>query len=203
MDPQTNSNGITKPIIKPRFPDKISPRKRQILEIAAQLFARNGYQGTSIRDIGEQAGVLGGSLYHHIKSKDALFIELHNAALNAAGDFIATAVAQEQDPWKRLEQACATLLEIQTDPDSLTLPLMNDFRSVPSDVRKSLIACRDAFEDQFRVLIDELPLPDEFDRSIYRNLLLSMLNGAGDWYKPGRMTPRELAEQVLKIFRHG
>lgn len=203
MDPQSNSNGGITPLVKPRFPDKISPRKRQILEIAAQLFARNGYLGTSIRDIGEQAGVLGGSLYHHIKSKDALFIELHNAALNAAGDFIAAAVAREQDPWKRLEQACATLLEIQTDPDSLTLPLMNDFRSVPEDVRKSLIACRDAFEEQFRALVDDLPLPDEFDRSIYRNLLLSILNGAGLWYRPGRMTPRQVAEQVVRIFRHG
>ena len=56
-------------------------RRRQIMEIAAQIFARKGYRGTSMRDIGEAAGVLGGSLYHHIKSKDALFVELHHAAL--------------------------------------------------------------------------------------------------------------------------
>ena len=50
-------------------------RREQILEIAARLFARKGYRGTSMRDIGEEAGVLGGSLYHHIRSKDELFVE--------------------------------------------------------------------------------------------------------------------------------
>ena len=64
-------------------------RRRQIMEIAAQIFARKGYRGTSMRDIGEAAGVLGGSLYHHIKSKDALFVELHHAALDAAEEQIA------------------------------------------------------------------------------------------------------------------
>ena len=66
----------------PPLPEQSGSRRREILEIAAQLFARKGYRGTSMRDIGERAGVLGGSLYHHIKSKDALFVELHNAALD-------------------------------------------------------------------------------------------------------------------------
>ena len=69
--------------LRTRFSAAVSPRKREILEIAARLFARNGYKGTSIREIGEASGVLGGSLYHHIRSKDALFTELHDAALDA------------------------------------------------------------------------------------------------------------------------
>ena len=68
-------------------------RREEILAIAAQLFARKGYRGTSMRDIGEASGVLGGSLYHHIKSKDALFVELHNGALDEAEARIAAAVA--------------------------------------------------------------------------------------------------------------
>ncbi|MEC7930916.1 MAG: helix-turn-helix domain-containing protein, partial [Pseudomonadota bacterium] len=36
------------------------------MSMAAPMFARNGFRGTSLRDIGEAAGVLGGSLYHHI-----------------------------------------------------------------------------------------------------------------------------------------
>lgn len=177
-------------------------RRSQILEIAARLFAARGYRGTSMRDIGEQAGVLGGSLYHHIKSKDALFIELHNAALDAAGVRISGAVGQETDPWLRLEAAAAAMLEIQLDPDSLTLPMMNDFREVPPEVRRQLILQRDRFEAQFRVLIDALPLPATIDRSIYRNLLLSQLNTVADWYRPGRLTPREIARQIVRIFRH-
>lgn len=184
------------------FTDITQSRRSQILEIAARLFAVKGYRGTSMRDIGEQAGVLGGSLYHHIKSKDALFVELHNAALDAAAARIAEAVAAEDSPWERLEAAVATLLEIQLDPDSLTLPMMNDFREVPPSVRQQLITRRDRFEAEFRTLVEDLPLPPDFDRSVYRILLLTQLNSAGDWYRHGRLSPREIARQVLLVFRH-
>ena len=177
-------------------------RREEILAIAAQLFARKGYRGTSMRDIGEASGVLGGSLYHHIKSKDALFVELHNGALDEAEARIAAAVAGLADPWARLEAACVALLEVQLAPDSLTTPMMNDFREVPDDVRMQLVARRDRFEGLFRAIVADLPLPAGIDRSIYRNLLLSQLNAAADWFRPGRLTPREIAVQVARIFRH-
>lgn len=156
-----------------------------------------------MRDIGEEAGVLGGSLYHHIRSKDALFVELHNAALDAAATRIAQAVATQDDPWARLEQACRALLDIQLDPRSLTLPMMNDFREVPDAVRMELIERRDRFETLFCDLVAALPLPNAIDRSIYRNLLLSQLNSAADWYRPGRLAPADIARQIVAIFRHG
>ena len=177
-------------------------RREEILAIAAQLFARKGYRGTSMRDIGEASGVLGGSLYHHIKSKDALFVALPNGALDEAEARIAAAVADVADPWERLEAACVALLEVQLAPDSLTTPMMNDFREVPDDVRMQLVARRDRFEGLFRAIVADLPLPAGIDRSIYRNLLLSQLNAAADWFRPGRLTPREIAVQVARIFRH-
>ena len=177
-------------------------RRREILEIAAQLFARKGYRGTSMREIGEQAGVLGGSLYHHIKSKDALFVELHNGALDAAQDRIAEAVGAQHDPWAKLEAACGAFLEIQLAPDSLTQPMMNDFREVPEVVREQLIARRDRFEKLFRDLVEGLPLPSGIDRSIYRNLLLSQLNSVSEWYRRGRLNSAQIAAQIVTIFRH-
>lgn len=182
--------------------DEGSRRRREILEVAAQLFARKGYRGTSMRDIGEKAGVLGGSLYHHIKSKDALFVELHNAALDVAQQRIEQAISAEREPWSKLEVACAALLDTQLAPDSLTLPMMNDFREVPQPVREQLIARRDRFEDLFRGLVAELPLPAYIDPSIYRNLLLSQLNSAADWYRPGRLTPGQITAQIVSVFRH-
>ncbi|MBV2146865.1 TetR/AcrR family transcriptional regulator [Sphingobium sp. AS12] len=182
--------------------DGVRSRRDEILAVAAQLFARKGYRGTSMRDIGEASGVLGGSLYHHIKSKDALFVELHNGALDAAEARIVAAVAAAGDPWDRLEAACVALLDVQLAPDSLTMPMMNDFREVPDDVRAQLVARRDRFEGLFRAIVADLPLPAGIDRSVYRNLLLSQLNAAADWFRPGRLSPREIAVQVARIFRH-
>ena len=81
--------------------------------------------------------------------------------------------------------------------------MMNDFRDVPTDVRSALIERRDKFENLFWELVADLPLPDQIDQSIYRNLLLSQLNSAADWYRPGRLSPREIARQIFLIFRHG
>nr|WP_245653909.1 TetR/AcrR family transcriptional regulator [Novosphingobium rosa] len=187
----------------PRIEIKGSERRRQVVEIAAQLFAQKGYRGTSMRDIGEQAGMLGGSLYHHIKSKDVLFIELHNGALDAAQHRIEGEISRHTDPWDRFEAACVALAQIQLDPDSLTLPMMNDFREVPPATRAKLIARRDAFEDVFRHLIEALPLPADMDRSIYRNALLSQLNNASTWYREGRLSPAGIGRQIALIFRHG
>lgn len=177
-------------------------RRGEILAIAARLFARKGYRGTSMRDIGQEAGVLGGSLYHHIRSKDALFVELHNAALDVAEARIVAAVSMLDDPWARLEAACVALLEIQLAPDSLTTPMMNDFREVPTEVRAQLVARRDRFEKPFRDLVAALPLPSGADRSVYRNLLLAQLNSVADWYRPdGRLSPAEIGRQVALLVK--
>jgi len=43
--------------------------RRQILDITADLFARNGYDGVSVRQIAEKAGIKESSLYNHFKNK--------------------------------------------------------------------------------------------------------------------------------------
>jgi AcrR family transcriptional regulator len=184
------------------FSNEISDRHREILEAAAALFAERGYAATSVRDIGERVGLLGGSLYHYIKSKEALFVKIHDFALQGAEVRIRDAIAKATDPWVRLEIACATLLDIQLDPESLTMPLMNDFQSTPPEMRERLVARRDSFERIFVDLIGDLPLDPRLDRGIYRLLLLTLLNNIGRWYRPGRLSREEIAQQILAIFRH-
>ncbi len=184
------------------FRNEINERHRDILEAAAVLFAEHGYAATSVRDIGERVGLLGGSLYYYIKSKEALFVKIHDTALQVAEDRIRTAIAKIDEPWGRLTAASVTMLEIQLDPNSLTMPLMNDFQSVPTDVRERLVAKRDAFERIFVQLVEELPLAANLDRGVYRLLLLTLLNNVSSWYREGRLTPEEIARQIVEVFRH-
>ncbi|TGV11254.1 TetR/AcrR family transcriptional regulator [Mesorhizobium sp. M8A.F.Ca.ET.173.01.1.1] len=181
----------------------ISERHLEILEVAASLFAERGYAATSVREIGAKVGLLGGSLYHYIKSKEALFVQVHEMALRVSEDQILAAIARTNNPWERLEVACVTMLEIRLDPESLTMPLMNDFSSVPPETRQRLIVRRDEFELIFRNLIADLPLSPVVDRSLYRLLLLTLLNNVGSWYRKGAMSPAEIAIQIVTIFRSG
>lgn len=181
----------------------LSDRHREILEAAAALFAERGYAATSVRDIGERVGLLGGSLYHYIKSKEALFVKIHDFALQVAEDRIRVAIAERSDPWDRLEAACVTMLGIQLDPNSLTMPLMNDFASAPPEIRGRLVAKRDVFEHVFRDLIAALPLDPALDRRVYRLLLLTLLNNVAGWYRQGGgLLPEEIGRQIIQIFRH-
>lgn len=184
------------------FGNEASERYQDILEAAAALFAERGYAATSVRDIGERVGLLGGSLYHYIKSKEALFVKIHDTALDVAAERVKDAIAGLSDPWEKLEAACVRMLEIQLDPQSITMPLMNDFQSTPVEVRERLVARRDAFEQVFRNLVDELPLDPALDRGVYRLLLLTLLNNVSGWYRQGRMTPAEIGQQILLVFRH-
>lgn len=175
-------------------------REDEILAAAGGLFAQKGFAATSIRDIGEKVGLLGGSLYHYIKSKDALFVRIHDRALQGAEDRIREAIKEIEDPRERLAQACRVLLAIQLDPASLTMPLMNTFRDVPETVRVLLVERRDAFEQLFVDLVENVPLPDHVDRALYRIILLTTLNSASTWYRPGRLSLDEVADQVLRIY---
>lgn len=48
-------------------------RRRQILERATELFARQGYQGTTTRQIAERAGVNEAIIFRHFPSKEDLY----------------------------------------------------------------------------------------------------------------------------------
>ncbi len=62
----------------PKLPAGILPRGTagRILEIGLMLFARDGFHGTSIRDIGKELGLKPANLYDHYPSKEHLLAEL-------------------------------------------------------------------------------------------------------------------------------
>ncbi|HWG48657.1 MAG TPA: TetR/AcrR family transcriptional regulator [Candidatus Acidoferrales bacterium] len=60
-------------------------RRQQILEVASAMFARNGYQGTTTREIAEQAGINEALLFRHFPSKENLYWTLIEELCNARG----------------------------------------------------------------------------------------------------------------------
>jgi AcrR family transcriptional regulator len=65
---------MTAPV--PDHPDDgDDPLRRQLLEAAARVFARQGYSGTRIQDIVKEAGLSTGAAYGRFRSKDHLLRE--------------------------------------------------------------------------------------------------------------------------------
>ncbi|MBK6864815.1 MAG: TetR/AcrR family transcriptional regulator [Ideonella sp.] len=63
----------------PVLTDKIadfSTRKLELIEGAAEVFARAGYHGCSMRDVAERIGIRQSSIYHHFRSKDEMLLAI-------------------------------------------------------------------------------------------------------------------------------
>jgi AcrR family transcriptional regulator len=51
-------------------------REREVLEAATKVFSSRGYADASVQDIADELGILKGSLYHYIDSKEDLLFRL-------------------------------------------------------------------------------------------------------------------------------
>jgi AcrR family transcriptional regulator len=178
-----------------------SDRFTEILDAAAQLFAVKGYGGTSIRDVADSVGLLSGSLYHHIRSKEGLFLDVHRRALEQAGDRIRLAVDRQKKPWKRLEAACVALAQIMLDRNSLFLAITDDIARLPPVIRPELLRQRGRFESIFVDIIDQLSLDPKVDKEIFTLALMSTLTATATWFRLDHVSPSDIGRQIFEIYR--
>jgi AcrR family transcriptional regulator len=75
-----------------------SETRAEILRVALDLFTRQGFEGTSIRDIAEALGVTKSSLYYHFENKDAIVAALVGDRRGELDDLLAWIDAQPDDP---------------------------------------------------------------------------------------------------------
>ncbi|MEV0400587.1 TetR/AcrR family transcriptional regulator [Actinoallomurus sp. NPDC050550] len=66
--------------------DRGQATRQHLIEVATELFADRGYEGTSIEAVLERAGVSRGSLYHHFPGKERLFEAVVEAVHTRVGE---------------------------------------------------------------------------------------------------------------------
>jgi AcrR family transcriptional regulator len=85
--------------------DDQKSRHREILETAARVICEKGYEGASIQDIAEACGLTKAGLYHHIRSKEHLLLEIQNYGMDVFEEQVLNQVLPIPDPLERLK-AC-------------------------------------------------------------------------------------------------
>ncbi len=83
---------------------KNSPRREVILEKAAHLFRKNGFNATSMRDLAEHVGVEAASLYNHINSKAELLQEICFKIANKFTAFMDDVIGNDKSAIEKIEQ---------------------------------------------------------------------------------------------------
>jgi AcrR family transcriptional regulator len=86
-------------------------RREQILAAAAELFARRGFHGVSIDDIGGAVGISGPALYRHFRSKDAMLGEM----LTSISEYLLAGGQRTMDTNAEPDRALGELIRFQVD----------------------------------------------------------------------------------------
>jgi AcrR family transcriptional regulator len=179
-------------------------RRDELLAAAARQFSERGFEAASMRDIAAAAGMLGGSIYYHFPSKDALIAAVHAESIRWIGALLNEAIDPAMPPWERLEAMCVAHLEALLSGSDFAGVTMQETARLAPDLQREIADQRDTYERRFTDLIDELALADGIDPGIFRLTLMGALNWATRWYRPGRRrTPTEIARQVVRMLRAG
>jgi len=94
---------MSKPAGDSSSPGKAAETKhREILKTAAQLICQNGYGATPIQKIAEACGLTKAGLYHHIRSKEHLLLEIMNYGMDIFEEQVLSQVLPIADPVERL-----------------------------------------------------------------------------------------------------
>jgi len=167
-----------------------STRRDEIVAVAAELFAQKGFDGTTVRDIADTAGILSGSLYHHFRSKEQIMEEIFAAYFDEVDERWTTVLEQVDDPADQFRAMLRELvLAVDRHPGAARM-LTNEWPNLRQigDLQgrwKSL-------ETRITSLIEEAVANGTFRSDIDPFFLYSVgmdvVRGFAGWYRPASRT---------------
>lgn len=182
------------------------PRRREIIDICAELFARRGYAATGITEICEAVGLARGALYYYIGSKEQLLVEIQSAVLVPLLDSARELAALDVAPVVRLRLVSELLLDMIVHRLDHIWVYEHDYRQLSPENQATLVAQRHEFEDIVAGLLEAAVAAGQFREMDVRLGMLQFLNlhnHTYQWIRPGgRWDAATLsAEYCATLFR--
>ena len=180
-------------------------RRREIDEVASELFHANGYAATSVRDIARALDIQGASLYAHVASKEDVLWSIVDRAASAFEDAAERALAEtaSDDPVERLAAIVEAHVETITADPQRSSVFVTEWRYLSADRRAEIGARRDAYERRLRDLVADGLAVGAFaavDPAVAATFLLTALNGIATWYRPdGRLSADRVADHYVDL----
>ena len=130
-------------------------KRRQILDAAIRVFARQGFHATRVSDIADEAGVAYGLVYHYFKSKDQvlneLFVERWSLLLTAIEETDRAADA----PREKLAAVATFIVDSYVhDPELMKVIIVEVTRAANSFGRTHLTEIRRAYQSIAKIVAD-------------------------------------------------
>jgi AcrR family transcriptional regulator len=189
--------------------DRRPVERQTIVEAAARLFRAKGYHATSMADIGAAVGRLGGSLYYHVESKEALLHEIVEVATRDLLSGVRDLSRAPTSPAERLRAAIISHLRLCAARSDYTVVFLNEMQNL-RDVhrRRTLLQLVKHYEDFFCQVIEDGMMAGEFrkglDVKVTAYAILGMGNWALRWFRPdGRLSIERIAAGFADLVLDG
>ncbi len=122
-------------------------KRRQILDAAVRVFARQGFHTCRVADIADEAGVAYGLLYHYFASKDEVLDTLFLERWNVMIDVIREVDAQPLPVREKLAAIASFIVDsYRHDPDLMKVIIVEVTRAANSFGQTHLGQIREAYE---------------------------------------------------------
>ncbi|GAC1611278.1 MAG: TetR/AcrR family transcriptional regulator [Mycobacteriales bacterium] len=157
----------------------VRPRRELLLQVAADLFAAQGYHAVGIDDIGAAAGISGPGVYRHFPSKQALLEALCDRALDSMLDGARDIPMTHADPATALTALVDLHVGFAVERRALLGVWMREQRALSEEARRSLRSRLRAYEQPWREVLRPLRTDLEpGEVAVAVSATLSMLNTA-------------------------
>jgi AcrR family transcriptional regulator len=175
--------------------------RARILDAAVDLFAEQGYDGTSVAEVITRAGVAKGGFYHHFASKEDLLYEVY-------GDLISRQLGAMYDILARQDRPAATLRALIVDLVTSTaastkqaLVFWREMHKLSAQRAEQYRRQRRRYHEAVRRLIREAQASGEFAATAPPDTItftiFGVVNELPTWYRPtGRKRPAQLADEI-------
>lgn len=185
----------------------VKNRKKQIKQVAQNLFREKGYAATSMRDLARHVGIEPASLYSHITSKEAILREICFRIADEFFEALDSIRVLNLPPSEKLKRAIIAHLDvIRNNIDAATV-FLHEWRFMNEPNLSRFKSLRRTYEFKFREIVEDGIRAGELKNipvKIVLPTLLSSMNWAYEHVKPSdHYTTEEIGERIYSIFYNG
>jgi len=178
-------------------------RREDLLRVCARLFREKGFDGTSIRDISQAAGMHSGSPFYHFKTKQEMLLAVMEHGLTEGLRHLEAVATLKFPPAEKFERLVRVHLETLCGDGHDFIPVMlYDWRSLTPANRRHVIALKDRYDALWQKVTDELQAEGVMrgDAQLARLFTFGVLNWTARWYRAGgRKSLDEIAGEASRF----
>lgn len=185
-----------------------TPRTKEIIAAAAKLFKQKGYHATTIQDVADEVGMLKGSLYYHIKSKEELLYLVTKEPIRELIDRQKKLMESRLSPRQKIVEFTRSHIQAFEENYPHMFVFLQEKASLSEPVQAEVAGIDFRYEALLEAILNEGIEKGDFRRELDLKMMafsiLGMCNWMFKWYtKGGRLSIDEIAYHMAEIVING